>query len=149
MGATREQQDTQTRFLQSYLSGAADSPLDFLVGRVFQAGLCDSHTFLNFSAKVAPELLGGGRGKEKEEEKKACSSSPSPRAKINFLVCRMVGHTVQGLMGELRVSVCGDVFSAVHLAGLGSSTEDTKKQVLQLFFFLFLAGQIPTERLGL
>lgn len=57
----------------------------------------------------------------------------------------------EGWPKRSRASLSWDVFSAVHLVGLGSSTEDTKKQVLRLFFsfFLFLAGQIPSEWLRL
>lgn len=71
-------------------------------------------------------------------EKEKPSSSPSLRAKINFLVCRDGGQDCprvdekSWLKKEWSEFIMGCPH-AIHLAGLGSSTEDTKKLVLQLF----------------
>lgn len=85
--------------------------------------------------QAAPELQAGGKGKTQ--------LLPSLRAKFNFLVCRMVGQTVQGLMEVPREVVAKGqqrayngmfiVAVIVHLGGSGSSAKETKKLVLQLF----------------
>lgn len=77
-----------------------DSPR-VLVGSLVQAAkyfpqhppsICDK-------LQVAPEFKGGGKGKHQ--------LLPSLGAKFNFLVRRMVGQTVQGLIPVLRVAVKG------------------------------------------
>lgn len=72
-----------------------DSPRVFVSGLI-QAAKCFPQRPPSICKKlqVAPELKGGGKGKPR--------LLPSLRAKFSFLVCRMVGQTVQGLIPVLR-----------------------------------------------
>lgn len=88
--------------------------------------MCFLH-LLHFVLQVAPELQGGGKRK-----------NPAPpllwEQRSTSWYAGTVGKTVQGLMRKVEWSeLIMGCPHAIHLAGLGSSTEDTKKLVLQLF----------------
>lgn len=138
----------QRRVSASYLS-ESQTPLDFLVNSKVPAGLCDSYSFLNFLLKVAPELRGGGK---RGGGTGGRSSSPSLRAKISFLVCRMVGQTVQGLMRKVGLKgaegAYNGMFSVQYTWPAWGAALRTQRNRFCNFFF-FLAGQIPTEWLML
>lgn len=121
---TNKSSTSSVMFL-SYLSKSQTLPVSLLIVISKQGSVLPTPSPL---CAPSGSWVTGRRQKEKP------SSSPSLRAKINFLVCRDGGQDCPRVDEKVEWSeLIMGCPHAIHLAGLGSSTEDTKKLVLQLF----------------